>query len=161
MKRKSVECLNAFFVLFLRQRAGRRGTPSRAGAVGRSAVRNGQMPQAVFGQGGRPGGRRIPLRCIPFRSEGAYPEALAGGRKTSRTVCPACFESCAGRLFSGAGRWRRCGCEADLRRLFPDLLCYLFRYLSRYIFSSRGMTGLVMNPLHPASSAVRRSVSKA
>ena len=79
MKRKSVESLNAFFVLFLRQR----GVPRRPaqGAVGRSAVRNGQMPQAVFGQGGRPGGRRIPLRCIPFRSEGAYPEAPAGGRK--------------------------------------------------------------------------------
>ena len=97
-------------------------------------------------------------RFIPDRASAEAPLSLV---KTSRTVCPACFESSAGAPVFGAGRWRRCGCEADLRRLFPDLLCYLFRYLSRYIFSSRGMTGLVMNPLHPASSAVRRSVSKA
>ena len=37
----------------------------------------------------------------------------------------------------------------------------LFRLLSRYILSSRGMTGLVMNPLQPASSAMRLSVSNA
>lgn len=162
MKRKSVESLNAFFVLFLRQRGGT-ACPRRPaqGAVGRSAVRNGQMPQAVFGQGGRP--VAVGYRSGAFHSglKGRIPKRRRAGEKTSRTVCPACFESCAGCLFSGAGRWRRCGCEADLRRLFPDLLCYLFRYLSRYIFSSRGMTGLVMNPLHPASSAVRRSVSKA
>ena len=162
MKRKSVESLNAFFVLFLRQRGG---TACRA------------VPRRERSGGARCGTDRCRRRCsdraggpvaVGYRSgafqsglKGRIPKRRRAGEKTSRTVCPACFESCAGCLFSGAGRWRRCGCEADLRRLFPDLLCYLFRYLSRYIFSSRGMTGLVMNPLHPASSAVRRSVSKA
>ena len=159
MKRKSVESLNAFFVLFLRQRAGRRRP-----AQGRSGGARCGTDRCRRRCSDRAGGPvAVGYRSGAFHSglKGRIPKRRRAGEKTSRTVCPACFESCAGHLFSGAGRWGRCGCEADLRRLFPDLLCYLFRYLSRYIFSSRGMTGLVMNPLHPASSAVRRSVSKA
>jgi len=39
-------------------------------------------------------------RFIPDRASAEAPLSLV---KTSRTVCPACFESCAERRFSGAG----------------------------------------------------------
>lgn len=162
MKRKSVESLNAFFVLFLRQRGGTacRAVPRRERSGGARCGTD-RCRRRCSDRAGGPVAVGYRSRCIPFRSEGAYPEAPAGGRKNKPDGLSACFGVLCGVPVFGAGRWRRCGCETDLRRLFPDLLCYLFRYLSRYIFSSRGMTGLVMNPLHPASSAVRRSVSKA
>ena len=138
MKRKSVESLNAFLCCILRQRGG---TACRAVPQGRSGGRGAERTdaQAVSDRAG--GWPRYRSGAFHSGLKGRIPSVGGRAKKQSRTVCPACFESCAGHLFSGAGRWRRCGCEADLRRLFPDLLCYLFRYLSRYIFSSRGHDG--------------------
>lgn len=162
MKRKSVESLNAFFVLFLRQRGG---TACRA------------VPRRERSGGARCGTDRCRRRCsdraggpvaVGYRSgafhsglKGRIPKRRRAGEKTSRTVCPACFESCAGCLFSGPAAGDGVGVRRICDGCSRTFSAYLFRYLSRYIFSSRGMTGLVMNPLHPASSAVRRSVSKA
>lgn len=162
MKRKSVESLNAFFVLFLRQRGG---TACRA------------VPRRERSGGARCGTDRCRRRCsdraggpvaVGYRSgafhsglKGRIPKRRRAGEKQAGRSVRLVLSLVRSAGFRAPARWRKCGCEADLRRLFPDLFRYLIRYLSRYIFSSRGMTGLVMNPLQPASSAVRRSVSKA
>ena len=93
---------------------------------------------------------------------------IVSGPLCASAALPGAFRRCRRRLPSRSPRCsRRCSPFVFLRPLdapppkrYASEVCG-WRLRSRQACSSRGRTGLVRNPLQPASSAMRRSESKA